>query len=166
MQKCCMKKSAFKIDDGGGRNSFRAGPDFANFRPGSDRRQVRRKDGKSVRTFATNWVDICFKYRKHRKAVPNFTSDYKGGEIQLLSWRNPVALICLVRTHYVHYLGPTDRQDQKTLAQRGNGFLNSSIKRLSFAACSDGWLNAELLIRQGNSLLMMYYVGHPLHIII
>ena len=59
--------------------------EFANFRPGSDRRQVRRKDGKSVRTFATNWVDICFKYRKHRKAVPNFTSDYKGGEIQLLS---------------------------------------------------------------------------------
>ena len=54
MQKCCMKKSVFKIDDGGGRNSFRAGPDFANFRPGSDRRQVRRKDGKSVRTFATN----------------------------------------------------------------------------------------------------------------
>ena len=54
MQKRCMKKSAFKIDDGGGRNSFQAGSDFANFRPGSDRRQVRRKDGKSVRTFATN----------------------------------------------------------------------------------------------------------------
>ena len=85
MQKCCMKKSVFKIDGGGGRNSFPAGSEFANFRPGSDRRQVRRKDGKSVRTFATNWVDICFKYRKHRKAVPNFTSDYKGGEIQLLS---------------------------------------------------------------------------------
>ena len=79
-----LKKSTFKID-GGGRNSFPAGSDFANFRPGSDMRQVRRKDEKSVRTFATNWVDICFKYRKHRKAVPNFTSDYKGGEIQLLS---------------------------------------------------------------------------------